>query len=232
MALISPMENMDVCDNNHATETVPETDSETAPSEPTLNDVVASIRELKNGLQANFQMLHELTSASVAMQATLRKLEIFIATPKHETPTYETPTHEGTLKKGIFSDNNNNAFNEMSVVQDAGDIFGSAGKRKAYVPDFSDEDIRNVILSITDDEEENAGKKICRPTASKKINNILSICKPDLPSSWTRSSSKDKGKSAETLVSTIENKSSRHKVSINNLTYFKLIPLYLLLCNA
>lgn len=206
----------EVCDPAAETE-LPETGSQTAPAEQTLADVVSAIQELKNGLNVNFQMLQQLTSASVAMEETLRKLQRIISTPNKEATT--TPT-----KANISDDNNNGSNNEISAMGD--DTIGSAGKRKAVSAELTEDDITNIIVSLSDDEDEKESKKTCRSTVTK-MEKTLSIGKPELPSSWTRSRASSqssqggltKGKGRECLYT---RSLALHKVTIRYFYYLHL----------
>lgn len=83
-------------------------------------------------------------------------------------------------------------------MHEVGDSTGSDGKHKNLLPDFTEDEINNVILSITDSEEENDSKKMCRSNVTTLRGNGISIRKPQLPTSWTRAvSTFDKGKSLD-----------------------------------
>lgn len=167
---------------------LPESTPTKLPSEATMDDVLKAINDLKVELQSNSEIICQLSSASVAMQATLKKMENFITTNNQEIPLQKNNTSENTTHP---------QNNDISTVEDVGDIGGSAGKRKALLHNLTDDEINNVIISLTDDDEENGSKKICRPTVTPTMENTLNIMKPQLPASWTRSSAVDKGKSIE-----------------------------------
>lgn len=168
---------------------------ESSTSALSLYDVLQSLQMIASSVENAVKSIEEVKTDITQLKDRMSLVEVVLSAGQNESVC-----HHGT------------STNNLAPNNDAPTEAKEGVKRKT--PDENDnDDVRdedpNVVMTISDDDDESEPKKVCLTVPdSPTINEYLIVEKPPLPSSWTQGIASKTKKSPQLRATETSNKNS------------------------